>query len=339
MKRFVKIDSSQNYFCSVRLDLTHLMNSEKLLICDDDIIPGTEFIDFFIFKNKEFPNDVHCPRGHIFLPHEIDTEYPFWTNYQSLRFIGDEAPDQFIHFVHVDACLISKKILLEANSVQYKNEQFKLVDDYLLSYILNYKFKRNLRKLQVSSKENILARTDDSDDPLLALHTRPEVKEARNMLYIHHMINSWQNFEHDATLIDDKVLLKLKQSKWDTRFLGFNVSSKLSEEDMNYLKLINVNTVRIGAVGTGDEIDFDLSSFLSEPYQTLLRLKNLCKELKKISISVILTLIKNLALPHIWELISKEMTSCENIIGYDLINDPIIALDEQHHWTEVNAKY
>ena len=193
------INSTQNYFCMIRLALTHLMQSDKLLICDDDIEPGERFVEFFCQANKLYPNDVLCSRGHVFRPHRLNQQRPeeTWCDYENLKFVADEAKEQTIHFVHADTCLIPKNCLLECNSVELFDQEFKLVDDYWMSYVLSHRFHRNLRKLQVKQELNVFKRSFDSDQVGLALHTQTKVKDARNRLYIHHMLNGWPKFECD----------------------------------------------------------------------------------------------------------------------------------------------
>ncbi len=104
----------------IRFALANLIKSDRLLICDDDIQPKENFINFFYNANHSYPNDVLCSRGHKFLPHTLNYEEPtkVWNDYESLRFISDESIEQTIHFVHADTCLIPKRALLEVNSVE-----------------------------------------------------------------------------------------------------------------------------------------------------------------------------------------------------------------------------
>jgi len=119
-KKLELINSSSNYYCMIRFALANLIKSDRLLICDDDIQPKENFINFFYNANHSYPNDVLCSRGHKFLPHTLNYEEPtkVWNDYESLRFISDESIEQTIHFVHADTCLIPKRALLEVNSVE-----------------------------------------------------------------------------------------------------------------------------------------------------------------------------------------------------------------------------
>ncbi|CAG2180403.1 unnamed protein product, partial [Oppiella nova] len=143
------INSSKNYFCSVRLAMPQLMQSQRLLICDDDCIPGPQFIDFFMTAHTRHPEDVLCLRGHKFLEHKLDAQNPtnVWLDYENLRFVSDDRPEDLIHFVHADTCLIPRKALQECASIPVPDPCFALVDDYWMSYVLNHKFNRKLRKL------------------------------------------------------------------------------------------------------------------------------------------------------------------------------------------------
>lgn len=91
------IQSSENYYCIIRLAVGHLMRSEYLLICDDDVVPHSNYISTFVDKFKEYgPQAVLCCRGHVFAPHEVNVENPevFWKEYEHLRFYDETKPDR-----------------------------------------------------------------------------------------------------------------------------------------------------------------------------------------------------------------------------------------------------
>ena len=90
------IQSSQNYYCVVRLAAMRLMQSDNLLVCDDDVIPSTSYISTFMSKIEEFgPRAVICCRGHVFEQHSLNEEQPnlFWENYEHLRFFDETVAD------------------------------------------------------------------------------------------------------------------------------------------------------------------------------------------------------------------------------------------------------
>ena len=132
--------------------MPQIMRSEKLLICDDDVIPGHNFIQFFLNAHRKDPFDVLCARGNIFLPHKLPQNdcHEIWTNYDCVRFVDDFDDECFVHYVHACTCLIPKVALREVSSIEPPDESFWLVDDYWLSYVLSSKFNRSLRKLRIS---------------------------------------------------------------------------------------------------------------------------------------------------------------------------------------------
>jgi len=90
------IQSSQNYYCVVRLAAMRLMQSENLLICDDDVIPSPSYISSFMSKSKVYgPKAVICCRGHVFEQHNLNEEQPnlVWDNYDHLKFFDETAVD------------------------------------------------------------------------------------------------------------------------------------------------------------------------------------------------------------------------------------------------------
>ncbi|KAG4074967.1 hypothetical protein HA402_014546 [Bradysia odoriphaga] len=345
-KSMVVINSSDNYYCSVRFSLPPLLKSNCVLICDDDILPGSNFISFFYAAHLRHPRDVLCVRGHTFLRHDLNFENPkdVWMNYENLKFKDDNQPEQLIHFVHADACLIPKEALQEVSSVSMPDRTFALVDDYWMSFVLSHRFRRTLRKLSVSGLEiNPIGRTEDSDEPGLALHTRPEVQDARLRLYVHHMLQGWPKWETVSTVtnIDQKKLICVKNEKetfWNRPAgIGYNIHSEINETEISDLVRMGVKCVRIGAVGVREKTHFELSGFLTEPVQQLQRLTNTITHLQKASIDVVITLHRTLATPVIWRMIAEKFVAFENVVGYDLVNEPFTEHERNLHWADLQS--
>jgi len=335
------ISSTSNHYCIVRLCMTHLMQCDTLLICDDDIIPKANFVSFFLDAHVKHPNDVLCVRGHKFLSHELDHHDPckVWRTYSDIRFIDDHENEQFIHFVHADACLLPKSAMQELCSIEMPDRGFILVDDYWMSFVLSNYFKRNLRKLKCSELD--LVRTEDSEQPGLALYTRPEVRDAKIRMYIHHMMHGWPSWKceqkSEATKIDNNLMADAREAKlnaWKKTFIGFNVQSNITEEDAVSLRNLGIHTVRIGAVGS-KEITYEMSEFLVNPVGQLETLMNTISLLAKLGINVVLTLKRKLVSPEIWKLIVQKCRSFPNVIGYDVMNEPFLLEDKDLHFSEV----
>ena len=101
------IQSSENYYCIIRLAMAHLMCSNLMLICDDDVIPASCYISTFMSKFIEYgPRAVLSCRGHVFAQHKLDEEEPhrFWVDYDHLRFFSETQPDRQVWF---QLCLVS----------------------------------------------------------------------------------------------------------------------------------------------------------------------------------------------------------------------------------------
>ena len=93
------IQSSQNYYCIIRLAVANLMQSELLLICDDDVVPQQNYISTFISKYEQYgPRVALSCRGHIFGQHSLNDEDPhqFWKSYynDALKFCSEKLPDR-----------------------------------------------------------------------------------------------------------------------------------------------------------------------------------------------------------------------------------------------------
>ena len=91
------IQSSENYYCIIRLAVSRLMYSNLLLICDDDVVPYTNYISTFIAKYQQYgPRAVLCCRGHVFASHTLNEENPqkFWEDYENIKFFDESLPDR-----------------------------------------------------------------------------------------------------------------------------------------------------------------------------------------------------------------------------------------------------
>jgi hypothetical protein len=215
---------------------------------------------------------------------------------------------------------------------------FALVDDYWMSFVLSHSFGRKLRKLSLAgTAEDVLRRTEDSDEVGLALHTRPEVQDARLRLYLHHMLRKWPSWpkEEEKKSIDVEAVRREKKEFWDRREVGFNVSSKLDLAGIESLVRAGVTAVRVGAVGIREASDYDLCGFLTDPEAQLRRLAEFVKRLGDRNIRVVITLDRRLANEDAWRLIAAEFSASANVVGYDLINEPFTEAETGMHWTDV----
>lgn len=337
------IQSTGNHFASIRFSLPPLVKSERILICDDDIIPGPGFIQFFMENHSRHPDDILCVRGHYFKSHELPKANPefTWKYYKHVRFADDCAPERLIHFVHSDVCLMPRKSLMEVASEPMPDKDFDLVDDYWTSFIANSKYGRNLRKLSTKNHNNLFLRTDDSDTKGIAMHKRADVFDARIRNYIHHMLQKWPKVidtEMSLMSISEQVrVVKENNLKefLEGRHVGFNVSSKLSIEDVNLLKSWNVKYVRIGAVcSSGRQVDFEFSNLNpmnedSERYLNDMLAKVEC-------FGVVITLDGRVASPELWMFIANICNKRANVIAYDLINEPYTKADKNAHFLQVS---
>ncbi|MBL3659043.1 glycosyltransferase [Fulvivirga sediminis] len=188
------IHSTENYYCAIRLAIASIMESEHLLIIDDDVLPNPGYITHFMNKFNQYgPEAVICCRGHEFLPHTLDEEAPHevWMNHIHLKFHDQSKDDRKIHFFHADNCLIPKSVLLRANEFDWPSYDFILVDDYWLSFIINEKLDIPIWKIE--AKEH-LSFTPCADNPDIALFHNDKVNIQRLKFYIYHMRHRWPYF-------------------------------------------------------------------------------------------------------------------------------------------------
>lgn len=188
-----QIDSSENFYCIIRLAVVHLMRSNFMLICDDDVIPKPKFISRFLQKYDQYGGNVvlGC-RGHTFERHDLDEEEPqlCWEDYENLHFHSEEEDDTQVHFLHADTCLIPRHILLQSMKYDLPYPEVILVDDYWLSFVFSHHLGVNIWKIK---GDDIVQQTDDANDQSVALCQNPAVHEQRIRFYIYHMRQGWPN--------------------------------------------------------------------------------------------------------------------------------------------------
>jgi glycosyltransferase involved in cell wall biosynthesis len=183
--------SSQNLYCQIRMALANLIQSDLILICDDDVMPKENYISTFLKKYQEYgPKAVLCARGHIFKPHSINEEQPqrFWDTYEHMSFFDESESDRRIHFMHADNCLIPKSVMKQAAQYEMEHLEYALIDDYWLSYVLSSQMDVPIWKIKADCA---LEFTECADDAAIALFHNVLVNEQRVNFYISHTRQGW----------------------------------------------------------------------------------------------------------------------------------------------------
>ena len=185
------IHSDRNFYCTVRLAVPHLMSSERLMICDDDVLPGADYLQTFVSALEAAgARSVICARGHTFAPHQLDVDHPeaVWDGRHHLQFWDQTTAAREVHFMHADNCLIPRAALLELAACPLPRPQFALVDDYWMSMTLARDLAWKLWKIEAGSAFTFDRSADDRD---IALYRNPAVQEQRIDFYVHHMLAGW----------------------------------------------------------------------------------------------------------------------------------------------------
>lgn len=185
------LHSSRNYYCIVRLAVVHLMRSELLMICDDDVQPTADYLSTFVDGlSTAGPRSVVCARGNTFRPHRLNWDAPqrVWECWEHLDFYDADAPPCELHFMHGSSCLIPREALLELARLDLPRRDFILVDDYWISFALSARLGWRIWKIRADSA----FRFDKSaEDPSVALFLNERVREERTNFYIYHMTEGW----------------------------------------------------------------------------------------------------------------------------------------------------
>jgi glycosyltransferase involved in cell wall biosynthesis len=349
------IHSSLNYYCIVRLAIAQLMRSDLLLICDDDVVPTPGYVAHFLAKYEEYgPDAVLCARGHVFRPHTLNEENPadFWENYEHMTFYDESIDDRQVHFMHADNCLIPKHILKRAGQFDLPAYEFSVIDDYWLSFVLSHELNIPIWKICASA---VLSFTPCADDPDIALYHSALVREQRVRFYVYHMRAGWPPGQDAAANVSTRssTVRSLDDDPWDVGFAGVNMYSEAPEDDFRAAADYGIRVIRLGAVcGAGDlrYLVDPVGEQLTDTVDVIRRLKRAIALAQHYGMKIILAPshlpgrlfttrgeqpdLRMWAEPAsrgrivlLWSELSRELRDVEQIIGYDLINEPFTPED------------
>jgi glycosyltransferase involved in cell wall biosynthesis len=339
------IQSSENFYCSIRLALANLIRSPLMLVLDDDVLPNKSYISEFMRKHEEYGSEaVLCCRGHVFLPHRLSEEHPelFWEEYEHLQFFDESIDDRQIHFMHADNCLIPKHLMLRASQYLPPSNEFMLVDDYWLSYVFSSILNIPIWKIR---GDEIMEMTESSDDPTIALFHNSKVHEQRVRMYIEHMRRGWPDFEMSKVY---ELGSDIRRERYPSKKIrGFNMFSDSPESTWRAAAEYGIKVVRLGACGGA--LDFRQfvdssglrSSINEESTQPLMRALDFAK---KYDIKVLLTLTHlpgRIFASHAsndlwtdcelqdevvrtWRKLASMLLGHDEVAGLDLINEPYL---------------
>ena len=352
------IHSSENFYCAIRFAMASLICSDTILICDDDVKPMPGYISLFMDKAEEYgPNAVLCCRGHVFKPHALDEEEPqrFWSDYSNLVFFDESKSDRQVHFFHADNCLIPKHLMQRALNYSMERYEFRLIDDYWLSFVFAHILKVQIWKIEAAQ---IISFTECADDPQVALYHNPKVIEQRINFYIYHMRQGWpfavQSVRSSAlTQVGVKNSRSDKNASWRSGFAGVNMFSEADDADFESAREAGITVVRFGAVGDAQDFRYLVDKEGEQDVvcgQTLSRLAAGIQRASDHGINVIISLghvpgrICALVPEQydfrlwssrdygdryvsMWGKLAQYLRHFENVIGYDLLNEPFTPED------------
>jgi glycosyltransferase involved in cell wall biosynthesis len=364
------IHSTENFYCVIRLAMTSLIRSNCILVCDDDVKPHPSYIATFLDKYREYgPDAVLCCRGNVFKAHVLNEEEPqrFWTDYEHLRFFDERQTDRQVHFMHADNCLIPKHIMQKAVTYDFPRYDYWLIDDYWLSFVFSHFLKIPIWKIKADTAFEF---TPCSDDPHIALYHNPRVAEQRINFYIEHMRQGWPFGEESGTHSEappPQVAEPLSKSAcWTRGFHGANIFSEASVADFKDAAKCGVRVVRMGAVGGARDLRFLIDEsavdFLLHG-ESQARLERCMAKAADAGLNVILSLCDvpgrrfrpagggydfriwsssefARKFARMWGALAQNLSRFENVIGYDLMNEPYSPVDtERGFFGEMSDEY
>ncbi|ETW23523.1 glycosyltransferase [Mycobacterium gastri] len=192
------IHSSANLFCRVRLAMPAIMRSDVLVVCDDDVLVEPCYLRELVAAHKRHGDEALCFRGHRFLPHALDEDHPerVWIGHESLVFSDESEPEQLVHFMHADNCLLPRSILARIGAYPMRRLETALVDDYWMSFVLSHHLNVPIRKLR---GDHCFSFLPSADDPEVALFRNEAVAQERIRFYVSHMRQGWPNWDAATT--------------------------------------------------------------------------------------------------------------------------------------------
>jgi glycosyltransferase involved in cell wall biosynthesis len=346
------IHSTENFFCVIRLAIASLIRSDFILICDDDVKPLPGYIALFMEKAKEYPDSVLCCRGHVFKPHVLNEEEPqrFWTDYEYLAFFDESKADRQVHFLHADNCLIPKRLMQKAIGYPMERYEFWLIDDYWLSFVFSHILKIPIWKIKATEA---LSFTECADDPRIALYHNPRVAEQRTNFYIHHMRLGWPfgaqprgMASHERTSGPERV--GKKTACWDAGFGGMNMFSEADESDFASAREAGITVVRFGAVGDAQDLRYLIDAEGEHGLVCEHTINRLAAGIQRAADHGIKVIIAPGHVPGrifapeseqydfrlwcspdhgdrfvaLWGALARNLRHFQNVVGYDLLNEP-----------------
>src|ERR1041384_1125273 len=350
--------------------MASLIRSEFILVCDDDVKPRPAYVTTFMEKAKEYgPNSVLCCRGHVFKPHSLDEEEPqrFWTDYEHLTFFDETKTDRQVHFLHADNCLIPKHVMQQALAYPIERYEYWLIDDYWLSFVFSHILKVPIWKIRATEA---LSFTKCADDPLIALYHNPKVIEQRINFYIHHMREGWPfavqpRIETGEAAPESNLVIE-KTACWSAGFGGINMFSEAADVDFEMAHRAGVRVIRFGAVGDARDLRYLVDEHGENEVLSPENVNRLTAGIQRAAdhgIKVIISLghvpgrIFSLESEQydfrlwcsaeyrnrfvvLWSGLAKYLRHFENVVGYDLLNEPFTPEDvAQGYFDEMPATY
>jgi hypothetical protein len=364
------IHSTENFYCVIRLAMASLIRSDFILICDDDVKPLPDYVSLFMEKANEYPDSVLCCRGHVFKPHVLNEEEPqrFWTDYEHLSFFDESKSDRQVHFLHADNCLIPKRLMQKALDYPMERYEFWLIDDYWLSFVFSHVLKVPIWKIKATE---VLSFTECADDPQVALYHNPRVIEQRTNFYVHHMRLGWPFGPQPRANASQEPPARpgsagKKSACWDAGFGGINMLSEADEADFASACEAGITVVRFGAVGDAQDLRYLVDAAGEHGVvceRTINRLATGIQRAADHGINVIIALghvpgrifaqepdqydFRLWCSPEygdrfaaLWGALARNLRHFENVVGYDLLNEPFTPDDvAQGYFDEMPSTY
>ena len=195
------IHSERNHHCVARQSLAAIAQGDLVLLMDDDIRPSPEYISHFVSTYKRLATSEEtpvaiCACGHRFSQEtEGASARQVWEKRQGLLFFDQTHEETTVHFMHANNCMMRRELLLQVAAYPFPRAEYRLVDDYWMSYVLSKYAGARTVKIEAGAVFEFAA---DAFDPRIAMFNRSDVHAARLKLFDYLTERGWPRHERGS---------------------------------------------------------------------------------------------------------------------------------------------
>jgi hypothetical protein len=172
------IASDTNYIGQARCAVTQLARGRLFMLCDDDVMPGKNFLQGFVDALARYgPRVVVCGSGHQLSDPTVED-----LTATSAKHLDLSDADAYVDYAHGSTLLTSTALYREASMVPMPRLEYILADDLWLSHVWSSRLHVPLVKIRCDAVWHA-----SSGDPRIALHKNALVAREQASILRDHM--------------------------------------------------------------------------------------------------------------------------------------------------------